>query len=70
MLHDLSRWCRRSVVASLSSRATAGPETLVMRVVRQAALVASAREAQRELETLFEADMPAHAAQDDGDAGR
>jgi len=36
----------------------------------EAALVASAREAQRELETLFEADMPADAAQDDGDAGR
>ena len=33
----------------------------------EAALVASAREAQKELETLFEADVP---ADDDGDAGR
>ena len=36
----------------------------------EAALVASAREAQRELETLFEADWPADAPEDDGDAGR
>jgi glutathione-regulated potassium-efflux system protein KefB len=35
----------------------------------EAALVASAHEAQRELETLFEADLPAD-ADDDGDAGR
>ena len=34
------------------------------------ALVASAREAQRELETLFEADLPAEGGEDDGDAGR
>ena len=34
----------------------------------EAALVASAREAQRELETLFEADD--EPAEDDGDAGR
>jgi glutathione-regulated potassium-efflux system protein KefB len=33
----------------------------------EAALVASAQEAQRELETLFEADVP---SEDDGDAGR
>lgn len=37
----------------------------------EAALVASAREAQRELETLFEADVePGDAPGDDGDAGR
>ena len=36
----------------------------------EAALVASAREAQRELETLFEADLPAEGGEDDGDAGR
>ena len=38
----------------------------------EAALVASAREAQKELETLFEADWPADAdgVRDDGDAGR
>lgn len=36
----------------------------------EAALVASAREAQRELETLFEADLPGEDARDDGDAGR
>ena len=36
----------------------------------EAALVTSAREAQRELETLFEADLPVDAPEDDGDAGR
>ena len=36
----------------------------------EAAPVASAREAQRELETLFEADLPGEDARDDGDAGR
>lgn len=42
MFHDLSRWCRRSVVSSWSSRATARTAIHVMRVVRQAALVATA----------------------------
>jgi glutathione-regulated potassium-efflux system protein KefB len=35
----------------------------------EAALVASSREAQRELESLFEADVPEADAEDDGDAG-